>query len=132
MNSLTLPQRIFGGFAILLVAAIVGGAFAYLRLITVREVTLVVTRDALPTIDILRQIQNSVLGNVTNTYQHALTENTDQKRFDEIEAEMKRGSATITECYQNSSRSSPAPKTKPSLRKSSPPAAATLRPAAKC
>ncbi len=100
MNKLTLPQRIFGGFAILLLAAIGGGIFAYLRLLEVRDVTVVVTRDALPTIDLLRQIQNSVQANVTNTYQHAITDNANQKRFDEIEAEMKRGSATITECYQ--------------------------------
>ncbi|MBI2511513.1 MAG: MCP four helix bundle domain-containing protein [Opitutae bacterium] len=100
MKKLTIPQRILGGFSLLLVAAVAGGAFAYLRLIEVRRTTDAVTHDALPTIQLLRQIQNAVQANVTNTYQHAITDNANQARFDEIEAEMKRGSAGITECYK--------------------------------
>ncbi|WP_415910313.1 methyl-accepting chemotaxis protein [Oleiharenicola sp. Vm1] len=100
MRKLTIPQRILAGFAILLAAAAGGGVFAYLRLLEVRDVTVIVTRDALPTIDLLRQIQNNVQANVTNTYQHAITDNGNQKRFEVIEAEMKRGSAEITECYK--------------------------------
>ncbi|HWA26387.1 MAG TPA: methyl-accepting chemotaxis protein [Lacunisphaera sp.] len=100
MKNLTIGQRIATGFAFLLIITASLGAFAYLRLVHLRQVSTMVTQDALPTIRVVGQIRALVQANVINTYQHALTADGATERFDQIEKEMKAGSATITELYK--------------------------------
>jgi methyl-accepting chemotaxis protein len=100
MKNLTIAQRIAAGFAILLAITAALGAFAYLRLVQLRTVSTTVTQDALPTIVVMGQIRALVQANVINTYQHAMTATENTARFDQIEKEMKAGSATLTELYK--------------------------------
>ncbi len=99
--SFNIPQRIVAGFAALLLITAALGGFSYLRLRHLREVSATVTQRALPTIMVLGQIRMGVQSNVINTYQHAATDPADTARFDQIEQEMKAGSAAITENYKS-------------------------------
>ncbi len=99
--SFNIPQRIVAGFAALLLITAALGGLAYLRLSHVRDVSATVTQRALPTIMVLGQIRMGVQSNVINTYQHAATDPSDTARFDQIEQEMKAGSAAITENYKS-------------------------------
>jgi methyl-accepting chemotaxis protein len=101
MKNLTIAQRIIGGFtALLLITAALGG-FAWLRLNRVQASASQVTQDTMPAIILLAQARSLVKENTINTYRHAMTDTADQKRFDVIEAEMKKISEDTLAVYKD-------------------------------
>ena len=99
MKNLTIAQRIVGGFAALLLITALLGGIAYVRLEKVQEYSRQITQDTMPTVALLSEIRSLVKENLVNTYRHAITDTSETKRFDAIEADMKRVNDETTKRY---------------------------------
>jgi methyl-accepting chemotaxis protein len=100
MKSLTVPQRIFAGFAALLVITATLGSFGYLRVERLQRDISLVTQDTMPHVIALGQIRALVKENQINTLRHALTPTANVAQFDAIEAEMKQVSEATSGLYR--------------------------------
>jgi len=100
MTHLTIAQRISLGFALSLTLTAALGGFALLRIHQVQQASAKVSHHTLPTITVLGQIRSLVKENYGNTLRHALTDDGNEARFNEIEATMKKVSEDTNDRYK--------------------------------
>jgi methyl-accepting chemotaxis protein len=98
MKTWTIGKRIIVGYAVVLLATLAIGMFAYTRLNIIRESSDSLTTESLPGMLKLTQIQIKILESNTRVLMHVLS--TEPAQYNELEVRAKELSAGTTQLYK--------------------------------